>query len=122
MGNPPVEAAQAQAIIARTYAFNLLGTVLNDGSPHQAWRYARSIDKAYIQCARGSKSHQRELFWPIKARSLMVLGIATATEALVCGSGEVWSSDRPYLLHREDPWTLATEKPKNGHGIGMSQG
>jgi len=36
-------------------------------------------------------------------------------------SEEKWGGVRPYLIAQDDPWTLASGKKKNGHGVGLSQ-
>jgi len=33
---------------------------------------------------------------------------------------EKWGSMVPYLIAKEDPWTLASGYKKNGHSVGMS--
>lgn len=125
MGNPHIEAAKAQAIAARVYAMKFDGAVMNDGSPHQAWRYARSIDKAYINAHEGVKATSGQILTykgpPINGAYYSDSNGGTCLKITDVWSKDDPSKDEPYLLHRSDPWTAATGKPKNGHGIGLSQ-
>lgn len=39
-----------------------------------------------------------------------------------CVSAESrWGNVIPYLIDKDDPWTAATGKARNGHGVGLSQ-
>lgn len=122
VGNAPIEAAKAQAIAARTYALNLIknGATILDQPPHQAYRYLRSIDKAFANAHAGVKA-TAGMVLTYSGKMIDGAYYSDSNGGIMLRSGEVWSSDRPYLVHSIDSWTVATGKPKNGHGVGLSQ-
>ena len=122
VGNAPIEAAKAQAIAARTYALKVTsgGAIVNDGSPHQAYRYNRSKTPAYANAHEGVRATAGQVL-SYKGEIIDKAWYSDCNGGTTLQSGEVWSSDRPFLAHKADPWTAATKKPKNGHGVGLSQ-
>lgn len=118
----PMEALKAQAIAARTYAFNRIraGKTISDTSQDQAFRYERmdapNSSKAIAATAGMILTYQGI---PIQAYYSASNGGSTKR------SGDVWRTNYPYYVVKDDPWDTEARKAapsvKASHGIGMSQ-
>lgn len=121
VGNAHVEACKAQAIAARSivYYWTKSGAVIDDTSAFQSFRATRGTDSNYANAHAGVKE--------TKGQVLMYDGkiaqtyYADSNGGKMVASGEHWSQSIPYLVTKDDPWTLASGKPFNGHPVGMSQ-
>ena len=128
VGNAPLEAGIAQAIAARSILFSgRWSDVITDTTSHQAYSADRGADPAY------SKAHQA-----VKdSKGIVLLYKDKIASCFYTDSngGKMVASDMhwnqkipyeqrehiPYLVSKDDPWTLASGKPFNGHPVGMSQ-
>lgn len=121
VGNAHIEACKAQAIAARSivYYWTKNGSVINDSSAYQSFRASRGTNNAYANAHNAVKE--------TKGQVLMYDGkiaqtyYADSNGGKMVASGEHWSQSLPYLVTKDDPWTLASGKPFNGHPVGMSQ-
>ena len=120
IGNAPIEACKAMAIAARTFAISrgvLEGKVISDSaSVAQAYRAVR---KNYINPITAS----------METEGMILTYNNKPANTVYCDSNggrsksseEKWGGVRPYLIAQDDPWTKASNKPKNGHCVGLSQ-
>ena len=117
VGNAPIEAAKAQAVAARTFAIKrgvLVGKPISDSaSVAQAFRAPRL---SYVLGQKAAQDTQCQILEycgkPISAV------YSQSNGGRVRSSKEVWGSEYPYLVAKDDIWDKET---KNGHGVGMSQ-
>lgn len=123
IGNEPLEAVKAQAIIARTHAWPYVveDKIILNTSPNQAFRIERVDNPSYAQAYKGADATQGQVVaWHNKV--VPVIYYADSNGGQVLASGEAWSRDYPYLKTKKDPWDYAVTKGKiNGHRVGMSQ-
>lgn len=118
VGNAPIEAAKAQAVAARTFAIQrgvLDGKPISDSaSVAQAFRAKRlsGYETAHLAAELTSCEILEYCGKPISAV------FSQSNGGRVRSSQEVWGTEYPYLVSKDDPWDRAT---KNGHGVGMSQ-
>lgn len=128
VGNPPLEAGIAQAIVARSLALSgRWPDVISDTTSHQAYSGERSADPDYFRAHQAVKDS--------KGIVLLYKGKIASTFYADSNGGKMVASDMhwnqktpyeqrehiPYLVSKDDPWTLASGKPFNGHPVGMSQ-
>ena len=130
ISNAPYEACRALAVVARTFAGGK--TVLEDGANDQVFFAARMDNrKDYPNPLKAVEDTEGEI--------LTYQGKAIGSNAHHCSANNgttknkshAWksSADVPYLIMGPDPWTQAElkrimdagEKPKFGHGVGLSQ-
>lgn len=122
IGNPHIEAAKAQAIAARTYAYMRVknGNVIDDTTLYQAYRAPRSINNAYARAHQAVKETMGQVL-TYNGKVIETAVYSHSNGGTMVSSKDRWGGDRPYLITADDPWTKATGEPKNGHAVGMSQ-
>lgn len=123
IGNSPLEACKAQAVAARTYAVKrgvLRGKPISDSSlVAQAYRANRYNIKIYPNCIKAANDTAGEVLYYNKQPIDAVY--SSSNGGTMISAEEKWGSVVPYLVTKEDSWTLASGYKKNGHGVGMSQ-
>lgn len=123
IGNSPLEACKAQAVAARTYAVKrgvLRGKPISDSSlVAQAYRANRYDIKVYPNCIKAANDTAGEVLYYNKKPIDAVY--SSSNGGMMVSAEEKWGSMVPYLIAKEDPWTLASGYKKNGHSVGMSQ-
>lgn len=120
IGNAPIEACKAMAIAARTFAVSrgvLEGKTISDSSSTaQAYRAVRNN---YVNCINGAAMTEGQILnYNGKVANTVY---CDSNGGRSKSSEEKWGGVRPYLIAQDDPWTLASEKKKSGHGVGLSQ-
>lgn len=124
IGNPVIEAAKAQAIASRTFAwpYVLNNKPILDTSPGQSFRISRHRNNSY---PRAQKAAQLTVGLTVGYKGLTVPNFyyADMNGGTVLATEEKWGKIyMPWHQHKEDPWDLAVSKGAiNGHQIGMSQ-
>lgn len=128
VGNAPIEAGIAQAIAARSILLSgRWADVITDTTSHQAYSGARSVDPDFFRAHQAVKDS--------KGVVLLYNGKIASCFYADSNGGKMVASDMhwnqkipyeqrehiPYLVTKDDPWTLASGKPFNGHPVGMSQ-
>lgn len=119
VGNPPIEAAKAQAIAARTYAFVRTkgGKIIDDTAAYQAYRASRIGDKAYANAYMGvNETRGQMLYYNGSIAATTVY--SQSNGGMSVSAKDRWGGSVPYLITQVDPWTST---PAKGHGVGMSQ-
>lgn len=111
------DALKAQAIAARTYGiFHGAGSKeINDTTEYQSY-HTYKIDSrtdAAIAATAGIV---------LTYNGRIIDSTFSASNGGTCVSAKAhWGTAYPYLIAQDDPWTRATGKPKEGHGVGLSQ-
>lgn len=123
IGNADLEAGKAQAIAARTFAYNKQlkqGYITDQSAKDQAFRASR-FSNSYANAHRAvAETKGQVLFYDGALIANANYSHANGGRTYSCK--EKWGSDRPYLIARNDPWDYAYSKgKKNGHGVGLSQ-
>lgn len=123
IGNGHAEACCAQAIAARTFAVGrgvLNGKVISDASSTaQAYRAERYDFNKYPRCIKATTDTQGLI---LKYKDKPISAVYSASNGgRTVSAEEKWGSPRAYLIAQDDPWDAAANKPKHGHGVGMSQ-
>jgi hypothetical protein len=124
VGNAHIEAAKAQAVAARSYAlyYAKKGLQIDDTTKYQAYRAIRANEKDYPNAIRAVNETAGEIIvykGALIDKAFYSDSNGGKTQSI---SGHGWSGgDKPYFIVRDDPWTKASGKPRNGHGIGLSQ-
>lgn len=115
-------ALKAQAVTARTFALRraLTGTVMDDTTSFQAYRYDRIADSPR------SKQAVKETTGQVLCYNGEIVDCfySASNGGQTKRSGDVWSKHYPYYVNKTDEWDIAAnaEKPmKASHGIGLSQ-
>ena len=120
IGNAPLEACKAQAIVSRSFAVSrgvLEGKVISDdASKAQAFRAERNN---YKNCNAAVDATAGQILTYGGKCAQTYFSHSNGGRTYSCE--EVWGSKRYYLIARKDEWTAATKEKKNGHGIGLSQ-
>ena len=120
IGNAPIEACKAMAIAARTFAVSrgvLEGKTISDSSSTaQAYRAVRNN---YANCVMAANLTEGQVIYYNGKIANTVYCDSNGGRSI--SSEEKWGGVRPYLIAQDDPWTLASGKKKNGHGVGLSQ-
>ncbi|MDD4279436.1 MAG: SpoIID/LytB domain-containing protein [Candidatus Sumerlaeales bacterium] len=127
--NGPLEACKAQSIASRSMAYYWLesGAHINDTTAFQSFRAPRGVNTAYVNEHQGVKDTEGQvlMYQGKVARAYF----AHSNGGKMIASDEYWSLNTPYeqrthlpyLVTKNDPWTLASGEPFAGHPIGMSQ-
>ena len=117
-----MEALKAQAVAARTFAVKraMAGTVVDDTTSFQACR------APLAESSPRSRQAVEETAGQVLTYGGEIIDcFYSASNGGTCKrSGEVWSRDYPYYVHKPDPWDTAAreEKPTAAsHGVGLSQ-
>lgn len=124
MGNTYIEAAKAQAIAARTFAYPYYskGNVISDASStHQAYRAQRANIKTYPNAVAGANETKGMLI-AYNGTVINTCSYSASNGGRTVSSQERWGGARAWLISQDDPWDFAeTGGKKTGHGVGMSQ-
>lgn len=124
IGNPVIEAAKAQAIASRTFAwpYVLNNKPILDTSPSQSFRIARHKNKSYPRAQEAARL-TAGLTVGYKGLTVPNLYYADMNGGTMLATAEKWGKIyMPWHQHKKDPWDYAVSKGKiNGHQIGMSQ-
>ena len=122
IGNPPLEAAKAQAIAARTYAYSRVknGATIDDTTTYQAYRAPRSTSTAYASAHRGVRETSGQMLY-YDGAPIQTAVYSASNGGQMVSAQERWGGERPYLVSGPDPWTQASGAALWGHGVGMSQ-
>ena len=128
VGNSHIEACVAQAIASRSILLSgRWGDTITDTTSHQAYNGSRSVDPDFFRAHQAVKDS--------KGVVLLYNGKIASCFYADSNGGKMVASDMhwnqkipyeqrehiPYLVTKDDPWTLASGKPFNGHPVGMSQ-
>lgn len=124
VGNAAIEAAKAQAIAARTFAYPYYSkgkTITDASSNHQAFRAPRAYDSNYPNARRAAQ----ETVGRVLSYGGNVIGTCSYSASnggRTVSSEERWGGYRAWLIAQDDPWDIAGGvTTKTGHGVGMSQ-
>lgn len=124
IGNPPIEAAKAQAIAARSYAWNKCSSgkaISDDSSVAQAFRAYRAESTAYKNAQEGTKATKGMLLY-YNGKPVASCTYSDSNGGRTVSSKERWGNDLPYLIAQDDPWDLAASGGvRHGHSVGASQ-
>ena len=123
MGNPPIEAAKAQAIAARTFAYPFYskGKAITDASSqHQAFRIQRVANGKYPNAVLGAQK-TAGMVLEYNGQVISTCSYSASNGGRTTSAEKRWGSKRAWLIEQEDPWDAAAGSGKNGHGVGMSQ-
>lgn len=117
-----MDALKAQAVAVRTFALKraLAGTVMDDTTSFQAYRYGLVAASPRSRQAVGETAGQVLCY----GGELIDCFYSASNGGLTKRSGDVWSRHYPYYINKTDEWDVAAskEKPtKASHGIGLSQ-
>ena len=117
-----MDALKAQAVAARTFALKraLVGTVMDDTTSFQAYRYS------LLASSPRSRQAVEETAGQVLCYGGEVIDCfySSSNGGQTKRSGDVWSRHYPYYLNKTDDWDIAAnaEKTTNpSHGVGMSQ-
>lgn len=121
IGNAHIEACKAQAIAARSlqYRWTKNGNAVSDTTTHQSYRGPRSIDPAYFNAHQAVRDTKDIVL--LYNGEIASTFYADSNGGRMIACHEHWAENIPYLVTKDDPWTLASGKPYNGHPVGMSQ-
>ena len=124
VGNAPTEAAKAQAIVVRTFAWpNVLsGSAVLDTSPSQSFRLERYRNSAFASTYAAAKD-TAGMTVGYNGKTVPKIYYADSNGGVILATSEKWGKQyMPWHLHKNDPWDFAVTNGKiNGHQIGMSQ-
>lgn len=121
VGNASLEAAKAQAVAARTYAWPYYSArkVITDSSrQHQAFRASLAGNSRYTNALQAARETEG-LVLCYAGSVLSACPYSASNGGRTVSSEERWSSARPWLIAQDDPWD--GRKQRTGHGVGMSQ-
>jgi len=117
-----MDALKAQAVAARTFALKrmLAGTVMDDTTSFQAYRYSLA------QSSPRSRQAVEETAGQVLCYGGEVIDCfySSSNGGQTKRSGDVWSRHYPYYLNKTDDWDIAANAEKQtaaSHGVGMSQ-
>lgn len=121
IGNAHIEACLAQAIASRSilWRWTKNGGTITDSSQHQAYNGGRSTSPAYSRAHQAVKDSKGVVL--VYKGEIASTFFADSNGGKMVACHEHWSENIPYLVTKDDPWTLASGKPFNGHPVGMSQ-
>lgn len=118
----PVEALKAQAVAARTYAMYHM-------NKNKKKSYDVDDTSSKYQAYVPSKIHANTTAAVIATKGQYLSYKDKPINAVFCSSNggttvsakSRWGSNYPYLIAKEDPYTKASGRAKDSHGVGMSQ-
>jgi len=121
IGNSHIEACKAQAIAARSlvYFWTQKGQVITDTTVHQAYRGALTKNPAFKNAFDAVKQTAGQVL--LYNGTIAQTYYADSNGGKMVASKDHWVADLPYLVTKDDPWTVASGKPFKGHPVGMSQ-
>lgn len=120
IGNATLEACKAQAVVSRTFAVSrgvLEGKAISDDAA-KAQAYIASRNN-YENCNKATKETCGQILYYGNEVCTTYYCHSNGGRTYACE--EVWTQKKPYLVARDDIWTLASGEKKSGHGIGLSQ-
>ncbi len=119
IGNSLLEACKAQAVAARTFALYKgihRGYITDKSSTDQAFRASR-ISSSYAKALQAVEETAGQVLY-FKNKLVETCVYSASNGGRIRSCQEVWGGIRGYLIAKDDPYDT---KPKNGHGVGMSQ-
>lgn len=121
IGNAHIEACKAQAIAARSILryWTRSGATITDTTSHQSYRAPRGVNSAYSNAHRAVKETAGQVL--MYGGKIAQTYYADSNGGKMVASKDHWSADLPYLVTKDDPWTVASGEPYSGHPVGMSQ-
>lgn len=131
IGNAPVEACKALAVIARALAMNYVAKdkpISDQSSKHQAFRASRLDAKQYGNAFLATEATEGVVLF-YNGKLIETCVYSSCNGGRTVSSKEKWGGERPYLIAQNDPWdasACALRRSKGlkiilGHGVGMSQ-
>lgn len=123
IGNAHPEAAKAQAIAARTFAYPYYSkglTITDASSKHQAYRAPRATNGKYPNAAKAAADTAGQLL-AYFGQVLTTCSYSASNGGMTVSSAQRWGGARPWLIAQPDPWDAAAGTGRTGHGVGMSQ-
>lgn len=120
IGNAPLEACKAQAVVSRTFVYRyvLKDKAIPDNSSAQAFRIVRYSD-SYKICKQATEATKGLILFYKNTPADTYF--CHANGGMILSSQEKWGGARDYLVSKPDPWDSATHTNRSGHGVGMSQ-
>lgn len=119
IGNAHIEACKAQAVAARTFAlckFSKSQQITDKPSIDQCYRVSR-VSSQYANALLAVEETAGQVLY-YNGKLINNAYYSNSNGGRIYSSEEVWGGVRPYLIAKEDPYNT---KPKDGHGVGMSQ-
>lgn len=131
IGNAPLEAGKAQAIIARSLAANYIAKdqpISDQSSKHQAFRASRLDRTKYGNAFLATEATEGVVLF-YNGKLIETCAYSSSNGGRTVSSEERWGGVREYLIAQDDPWDVAAcaqrlssgLKVVAGHGVGMSQ-
>ena len=111
---------KAQAVAARSYAIVMMNRAsgnyhVNDTTAYQSFNITNKTTST-------TQAVDATAGIVLKYGNSVAETVYCASNGGRCYSAaEVGWYSTPYLVSKSDPWTAATGKPKDGHGVGLSQ-
>lgn len=116
IGNAHIEAAKAQAIAARTFAWPYYskGLVITDSSStHQAFRALRINADKYPRAIQAAHETSGQLLY-YNGSVITTCVYSASNGGRTVSSKERWGGDRLWLIEQDDPWDAAVGGSKKG--------
>lgn len=123
IGNAVIEAARAQAVAARTFAYPYYhaGKIITDDSgKHQAFRATRIDPQKYPRAIQAAKDTAGQVLC-YQGSVIGTCSYSASNGGRTVSSEERWGGARPWLIAQDDSWDAAAGSGRTGHGVGMSQ-
>ncbi len=123
IGNAAIEAACAQAVAARTFAwpyYHAGKTITDDSGKHQAFRAARIDPEKYPRAIQAARDTAGQVL-RYQGSVIKTCSYSASNGGRTVSSEDRWGGARPWLIAQDDPWDEAAGGPRTGHGVGMSQ-
>lgn len=120
IGNAPLEACKAQAIVARTnaYVYHKSNKIMQDVGTHvQAFSAPRAYSDQYHNALLAAQLTQN-LILCYDGKPCSPCSFSASNGGRTTSSAQRWGGQRAWLIARDDPWD---KEYKRGHGVGMSQ-
>lgn len=120
IGNSAIEACKAQAIAARTNAYQYIlkdKAASDDSSTFQAFNVARVEDSSYNNAQLGAQL-TAGMVLAYNGKPLTPASFSASNGGRTVSSKERWGGERAWLIAKDDPYDVGK---KTGHGVGMSQ-
>lgn len=123
VGNAAIEAARAQAVAARTFAWPYYHkglTITDASSKHQAFRAPRINEQRYPRAVQAAQDTAGQLL-RYHGAVIGTCSYSASNGGHTVSSAERWGGARAWLISQDDPWDAAAGGARTGHGVGMSQ-
>jgi len=109
IGNAHIEACKAQAIAARTYAYNYVkknSPISDASSSAQAFRSSRLASSSYPNAHQAVKDTQGMLL-TYDGKIINSCPFSASNGGKTVSSEERWGGIRVWLISKNDPWDIA---------------